>query len=250
MAINMQFLRRNYVNTTTQFTVDSGTDSVSFLFDGTPDRRYLTDGYTSNTTTLMNISLPATLPVSNVLLQGHNLKSFRVFYNGVTASSLLNTTTNSATSTYLAFNTISTNSIQIQMNSAFTSGERYIGELYIGERLVLFPRNPDISDYKPVIKRKQIRHVMPDGGTVLYNIREKFNTRVEWEFINNSFVTTLANIYNDGLPFHFVPFATSTGWDGNAYEVVWPGDFDFNYTVNDKLQGYSGRIILEQTANV
>lgn len=247
---NMEFLTANLLNTTTQAKVDSNTDTVEFLFDGNLKIGYSTEGYSSNTSTILSIEFDSPTIISHVLMQVHNLKDFRVFYDSVTANSLDVTSSNSATSSYISFSSVTVSSIQIQMDQAMTADtEKEINELVIAERQTQFERNPNIKNYKPIIDRTQVRHVMPDGGITLFNVRDKFKTKLKWEFITQSFHDTLKDIYDDGDALVFVPFPTTTAWDGNGYEVVWSKDFDFKHSTNDKQQGFGGNIILEQTAN-
>lgn len=245
-----EFYNQNIINTTTQISVDSGTDTVSFLYDGAPGRKYSTENYNSNTSTILNFSLSAATVISNIMLVNHNLKQFRVFYNGATANSLYSSSTNSNTSTYISFNSITVSSVQVQLDAAITSGEKQIGELFIVEKKFGAIENPDISGFNPILYRKQIKHNMPDGGTVLYNIREKYRVQLKYDYLSYLSYPSIKSLYDDGSPFVFNAFPTTTGWDGNAHEMVWVGPFNFKYSFNEYNSVYEGTMELEQTANV
>jgi len=91
------------------------------LFDGNNDFGYKTDGYNSNTSTIISVEFSSPTVLTHAILQGHNLKQFRLFYNSVTSNSLLTETTNSETSTYLSFSSTTVSSVQLQMDIATSS---------------------------------------------------------------------------------------------------------------------------------
>ena len=244
----MEFLRENQYNTTTSVVVNNNTDGVEFLFDKNPTIQYTTSGYTGSTTASA-ISIVFSVPtvISHAILQNHNIRDWRIYYNSITSNSLNITSGNSASYTYLSFPSITVSSIQFEHISGQSNSERTIGELIFTDRLSQFERNPSINDFTPVIDRKQIIHEMPDGGIVLYNIKNKYRASLSWDFITSSFHSTLFNIYDMAQPVIFIPEPTTTAWNGTANEVVWIGDFDFKHSTNDKNQGYSGKINLRQT---
>lgn len=246
----MEFLSKNLLNTTTMLTVDSGTATMAYLFDRNISLGYSTYGYNSTTATVLSIVFDETTPVSHILLQNHNLKKFSVFYDSTTANSIQAFTTNSQTSNYISFSTISAKSIQIQVEDTIAgSVEKSIGELVISDRELSFTRNPTAKLFKPVIDRTQVRHVMPDGGITLFNIKDKYKAKIGLRYITDSFYDSLLDLYEEANPLYFVPFPTSTGWDGKAYQCVWPGKWDFSYSANVKESGYSGNIVIEETTS-
>lgn len=243
----MEFLSENRLNTTTQAKVDSNTVTAAYAFDRSTSLGYSSNGYNSDTSTIFSVEFAVPVVLSHLLLQNHNLKGFRVFYNSATANSLAVVTGNSATSYYLNFNSVTVSSIQVQMDTTVTGVEKSVGEIVVAERQIQFERNPSIQNWTPTVYRKQIEHEMPDGGTVLFNIQDKYQASLSWEFITQSFRDGLKTVYDAATPLYFLPFPTTTSWDGTAYESVWTGDFDFKHGTNDKTQGYSGSIVLKQT---
>lgn len=245
---HMEFLTVNLLNTTTQITVAAGnTATVQYLFDRNIEQGHETIGFTGNTSTVISITFTNPTVISNVLIQNHNLKQWQAWYNGSPANSLGIISNNSDTSSYLYFASVTVSSVQISLDIATDSGEKSLGELIIANREVAFERNPSVEKWKPTIFRKQIAHEMPDGGAVLFNIKDKYRSALSWDFITTSFRDTLFSIYTDGHPFYFVPFPTTSGWNGDAFESVWVGDFDFKHSSNDTVQGFSGSILLKET---
>ncbi len=245
----MEFLTPNLLNTTTQLKVDSATNLSSYLFDRNLTLGYTSSGYNSTTSTVISIEFSSPTVISHVLLQNHNLRAFRLFYDSATANSLVPTvTTNSATSSYYSFSSVTVSSVQIQMDNTIAgSAEKSIGEFVVGERTVQFERNPSVEKWKPVVFRKQVMHEMPDGGTVLFNIKDKYQAKLSWKFITSSFRDQIFSVYTAADPIYFLPFPTTTAWDGAAYESAWVGNFDFMHSTNDKAQGFTGSILLKET---
>ena len=246
MAGSMEFLSANLINTTSLYAVASGTATAAYLIDRNTNTRYQSSGIPVSTTVQIVVTFPSTLSVSHVLLQGINSKNVFV-YADTTTNILFSSSDNSATTIYSEVSTTSVKVVYVDFNNPFVGTDKYISELSLHTRLLEFERNPSSDDYKPTIFRKQVEHEMPDGGVVLFNVRDKFRVKMSWDYITESFFNDLQDVYATGDPFVFVPFPTTTAWDGKAYPVVWPGQFDFRHTTNDKVQGYSGSITLKET---
>lgn len=249
MAI-MEFLGQNLINTTTLIKVDSASTTTDRLIDRNRINQYETSGYASGTSSIISIEFSASTIISNVLIQSHNLKDFRIFYNSVTANSLGVYSSNSDTSTYVDFASVTVSSVQLQMDDAFTYVEMLVGQFVLANKHFEFERNPSVKNFKPLIDRNQIRHVMADGGIVLHNIKDKYKVEMKFEFVTESFYNSLLELYTTASPVYYIPFPTTSAWDGNAYEMVWSKDFDFKYSTNVRAIGYSGKMILEETPSV
>jgi len=247
----MELLSQNVINTTTLFVLPSTTNLAQYLIDRNRQLQYQTEGYTSDTSCVISVELATPTVISNILIQNHNMKDFRLFYDSVTANSLGIYANNSETSHYLNFNSITVSSIQLQIDTAMTAdSERYIGEFIAAEKQLVFERNPDIKDYDPVIDRIQVKHVMADGGISIHNIRDKFKVKIKSRFITESHYENLNSLYNTALPSYYVPFPNTSAWNGQAYEMVWSGDFNYKYAANVKTIGYSGDMVLEETPSI
>lgn len=252
MAV-MEFLSKNQMETTTSFKVESATNSIDNLIDRNKALQYVTDGYDSNTSTVISYEFGTDLVISNIILQNHNFKQFRIFYNSATAnvfSTDINTSDNSATSNYYDFNSVTVSSIQLQVDVCTETGvEKQIGQFICVEKELEFERNPSARRFKPLIDRIQVKHKMADGGITLHNIKDKYKAKLKLEFITESFHDSLFDLYDAAQPLYFVPFPTTTAWLGIAHEVVWSGDFNFKYAENVKDVGFTGDITIEETTN-
>jgi len=251
--MTMVFNKKNNLNTTTQVAVDAAnTLTVENIFDRDLGTKWTTIGYSTNTSTNLTVSFSSSVVIDRVFLQNHNLKQFRIFYNGATANTFtpaINETTNSATSNYYTFATITVSSVTLQVDLATTADtEKEVGEFYIGQLLLSMERNPPANSYKPIIDRQQVVHKMSNGGVTQFVVANKFKTNLKWNFLSESFTSQLLNLYETATSFYFVPFGTTTSWDGRAYEVAWTNDFDFRHSDNNKDAGYGGSISLEEIA--
>lgn len=250
----MQILRQTFLSTLTMATTSNGTSTLANLFDREVALQWSTENAgTDATAASLRIVFPSTQTVSQILLGGHNLRNFTIHPNTTTATftPAISHTTNSATNHYFSVNTISLSEVVIQMNSTITANEeKKIGELIVSNLLYDFAndRLPTAKNYDPSLFKKQVVHDMSDGGTALFNLASKFKADIKMDFVPTSTMNSLRTIYDLGEAFVFVPFETSTSWNGKWAECVWIGDFDFEeFSGNDKTNGYKGKMKLRQT---
>lgn len=261
---NFEFWDNNLLDTTTMvsLTSDSNTSTVINLFDRYTTRRYSTAGHGTSTSATIRINFDSTQTISRIVLQNHNLKQFRVYYNGVTANVITletgrdtattNYSTNSQTNHLWKFTAVDVTSVSIQMDLAQTADtEKKIGELWISDLNLRMDFNPDVTGYDPLIFNKQIRHEMSDGGVAIYDIRDKWRCKLKLRYKNSSMTTALRAIYNSKTDFCVAPFPTGTSWDGDIYNVVWTGPYDGLRPSGNAVStlGYDHEFTLEETAN-
>ena len=139
--MQMEFLYKNYFNTSTLATVGSGTDSVANMFDRDSDSQYATSGKNNDAVgATIGIVFPSSKNIDRIVLQNINLKSFKIYHssNGANTFTLsttaeTNTTewsTNSTTSLYLVFATTAVSSIWIEATATIVAAqEKKIGDL-------------------------------------------------------------------------------------------------------------------------
>ena len=260
----MEFIKANFLNTTTQVSLSPNTQTsiIPNLYNRDTAYQFYTDGMKNDATTAsITITFDSTTFVSRILLLDHNLKSFTVYYNGATANTFgLSTTgqttvsswiTNSVTSHYLRTTTAACSSITIDMKATQTPNlEKVLGLLVLSDTIYETTFVPNAKDYKPKYKSKQVVHKMSDGGTRLHQIKNKWEMNIKADFVSQTETDALYSIWSMLTPFNFIPFPTSTGWDGIVFESIWEGDFDFfEYSDNASASGFSGSIKLRETPN-
>lgn len=258
----MEFLTQNHINTTSMIAVNSNTTTAENLFNRDPFYQYVSDGMNNDATTAsITITFDATTPVSRIALMDTNVKAFTVFYNGVTAntfpldSSGATTasafTSNTSEAVYMrCANTVMVSSVTIDMKTTQVANqEKLLGELYLGDLLLSLVRNPQARGYKPRVVPKQVVHRMSDGGVRMHQVRKKREEAISFDFVDETERNALEDIYNRVDPFTFVPFGTTTSWNGVLFEAIWDGPFNFyEYSDNAAASGYSGGISLKETA--
>lgn len=265
---NMEFLSQNELNTTTQY-VDfvgyggSTTATIEFLFDRNRLTLYERQAFSGGASFEIIIAFGTTTLLDRVVFRNTNFSNldlsrcqsttvdtgstFSVFHSIASASITLD----SPHDTYIQFSTITATAIRFlfYLGTSLTDGATLqIGEVFIGNQRLEFERNPAIRDYKAGLYRKQVRHEMPDGGIKLFNVKDKFRSELSWDFVTENFKDDLKDVYDDNEAVNFVPFPTTTGWDGSIYEVVISGGFNFNYSDNVRATGWGGDIKIEETA--
>lgn len=252
----MIILKTNFFNTTTAASVTSGTDTVINMIDKKPETQYVTEGFAGDAlSTTVSIDFDSTQTVDKIVLKNINLKDFSIYYNNTTTnifSTDINETTNSATNLYFTFNTVTTiTNITMKMNATIIADqEKKVGGFLISKLFYDFEsdRLPAAKNYTPRVTRRQVKHEMSDGGITLFNLAEKFKTSLKFSFVPTSTELVLKSIYDDNDPVNFLPFETTSSWDGDIFEVNWTGQFDFlKFSDNNKKIGFSGNMVLEET---
>jgi hypothetical protein len=256
----MELIRANYANTTTQFVVNDNTASVSNIL--IPDTRY--QFYSANfandsTTVTMRINFDSTQTVDRILISGHNLKSFTIYYNGATASTFAilngnttvsNYTSNSDTSQYFTVTPVACTSVSIDMKSTIVANQnKYVGWLVLSELLTDFGgRRPSAENYEPINNPKSVRHELSDGGNRIHSIDDKWSVNLAYDYLTQTVRDDLADIYDNKEEMIFQSLGTATGWDGFAFPCVWDGPFSFyRYSTNNSVAGFSGSLTLLET---
>lgn len=256
----MEFLKQNYINTTTQITVNSNTSTASNLFNTDPFYQFYSDSFNNDlTTTTILISFDATTLISRIALIDTNAKEFRLFYNGSTANTFGLTTTGSTTTSYWTGNAdeniylrttpVYVTSVSLDIKKTQTADqEKRVGAMVISDLYSALTLIPNAAGYDPRITPKQIVHTLSDGGTRVHNVRKKWSLDLKLDYIDTTQRTNLKTIYDLQTPFIFCPFGTTTSWDAILFDTVWTGPFDFyQFSDNAASSGFSGGIRLRET---
>jgi hypothetical protein len=257
----MEIIRENYVNTTTQFVVNSNTTTVSNIMN--PDIRfqYASDILNNDlTTATMRINFSETLTVDRIAIVGHNLKDFTVFYDGVTANTFALTATantsttdyvtNSATSHYFRVSPVACTSVSIDMKKTIVADQnKTIGYLVVSEKLTDFDgRVPSSENYRPTLNPQAVVHRLSDGGTRIQTLGDKWTAQLGFDYVTQTTRDELKTIFDAHNEMIFCPFGTTTGWDAVIFPCVWNGPFNFfQHSDNAVAAGFSGNLTLEET---
>lgn len=255
----MEFLTKNYINTSTMLTVNSNTSTAAYVFSSDPYLQYFSDGLNNDATTAsMTITFGSTMPVSRLALLSHNLKSYNLFYNGVTANTfsfsegattVSQFTTNSETSQYFRFSTIMCSSITIDMKTTMVANdEKVMSQIIVSDLYFEMSQIPNSQGYTPNKNAKQVSHELSDGGMRIHKVRDKWEVNIKIDYILPTLRNQIKTVYDLRTSFIYCPFGTTTSWDGILFDAVWPGDFEFyKYSDNAATSGFSGSIRLRET---
>lgn len=255
----MEFLKVNYINTSTQLAVNSNTLTAANIYRRDPFFQYYTDGKNSDVLPMtMTVTFGAPAQLSRLALLDINFKEFRIFYNGATANSFVLTdgstnassyTTNAQTDLYLRFATITVDSITLEATKTITANqEKHIGLLLASDLYFASVRIPASGNYKPRRNPKQVEHTLSDGGTRIHTVRKKWSTTFSLDNIDKTLADNFEALFDLQSAFNFIPFGTSTAWDGLLFEANWPGAFEFyEYSDNASSSGFSGAVRLKET---
>jgi hypothetical protein len=120
--------------------------------------------------------------------------------------------------------------------------------IYIGDIQLNFERIPSSKNYKIKLIPKEVLHTLSNGAKRRQFVDEKWNATIKYKYISSAFRNNLKTTYDLNTTLVFVPFGTSTSWDGILFPCVWPGAFEFyQYSDNAVNAGYSGSIKLWET---
>lgn len=257
--MTIEFIRPNLFNTTTSIVVNSNTDAAQFIFDPDVTFQYSSQGLSQDgTIASVRINFDTTTLVSRIALMNHNLKQYRVFYNGLTANTFAlengdttvsNYSTNSATSQYLRVTQVACTSVSLDMYATQVSNaEKAFGLFVLSQSDLTFPRLPASKGYDLKIDPHDVRHTLSDGGTRLQTIGDKKILKLSYSYLSQTFRDTLRTFYDRHAEFIVCPFGTSTGWDGILFSCVWDGAFEFyKFSDNAVGAGFEGKINLMET---
>ncbi len=255
----MELCSRNFYDTSTQIVVGSNTLTSSYILSRDVRRQYVTEAYNSDLLTAsITIQFDTTQAVDRIVMMGHNVKAMNIFYNGVTANAFALTgptttsqfTGNTAEDLYLPVTAVTyVTSVTFDLKSTMVANsEKAVGYILISAREYTFPRIPAAGDYKPNVKPKENKHEMSDGGSRTHTIAQKWNTKIKYKHLPESDRDALKDVYDEHEPKVFIPFNTTTGWDGILFECNMTGPFDFyTFSENALTSGFTGTIVLEET---
>jgi hypothetical protein len=256
--MNMELCSENMIATTTAVVVNSGTNTVSYLFDRNKTKQYKSSGLNNDNTASSILLNFATQTVDRIVLQNINWKSFKIedTLGNVITLPVGNVTTtaswisNSATTLFIYMTASSRYGFGFYATQTMVANEeKKCGEIWILRQETQFEKNPSASQYKSAITNKQVEHEMADGGTSIINFSTKFKADIDLTFVTDTFKTDLKEAF-DNQPFVFIPFPTSSSSFGDQiYEVNWVGDWDFETPQKDYYieYGWKGTIRLRET---
>lgn len=254
----MEFWKANYFDTTSSMTITAGSTG----YDTSTSRNHMLPDLLKQLHITANqfsftIKFNQTLTISRLALAEHNLKNFRLYYDGVTANTFAltaaagttvsNWDSNSATAHYLACTPVACTSVSMDINSCTTGLTRALGYFAASDLLMSFDKIPDSTGFD--LKRNFIgaNHRLSDGSSRAQEFGQKWEANIRLSHISSSFRNSLYDVFALHDDFIFVPFGTGTTWDSIIFPCNWVGAFGFHQVAdNAKASGYSGVVRLKE----
>ncbi len=147
-ANNVDLLNNNVSITITDAVATStGSTIVDFMRNRSLDSAWITTDSTDAAGTQIDVSLGDARDISDILILGHNLKSFTLStFNGVTYDQQFTTTTETEDVTYIQFTEVSTTAIRIVVNGTQTADDdKFIKRLIVTKLFGQFNGFPKIQ---------------------------------------------------------------------------------------------------------
>ena len=231
MGENIKFLSYNLITGSSTLAPTSGTATKANMLDRDAATQWVsvgegTDGGTAGVTW----TPAASTNIDRFFLKNHNLKKYKLYYNGGTANTFspdVNETVNTGTNSYYEFTAQAVTSVTLEMEDTIVADEeKSIGALYFGTQKFEVENNPE--DYSPILKKKGYDLEMADGGSKSIWVGQKFKATLGFELVSTTEIANFKTLYDDHRNFYFMPtpVTTGTGWDGDAWLCNWVGDYD------------------------
>jgi hypothetical protein len=256
----MELLKPNYIDTVTSIIVNNNSSTVENILNPDLTYQFVSSGMNDDTTTTtMRIAFSETTLVSRIAIAGINLKKFNLYYDAATANTFALTSTgatitsrwitNSESAMYLQCTGVYCTSVSLDMYSTqVANSEKAIGYFVLSTERLNFTRIPAAKNYTPLRNAKEVIHSLSDGRTRIQTVSDMWSFDIKLEYIDETMRNSLRTIYDLHAPHIFVPFGTTTAWDGIISPVVWQSPFTF-YKVSDNAvsAGFEGSMKLMET---
>jgi hypothetical protein len=258
--MGFKFYTPNLIETTTALEVLTGdpyatdtaiTDFTS-LIDRDPTTQFNWTAGAATNASCLQATLSGVVASAVILQNKGNIQNFTIRINSATVAPLNHDTSvsdflgDTSTNFLLEFATETVNTVELLMNNAPSYN---LGQLILANLELELPHNPSFANYKPILTGNKISKTMADGGTTNYNLKEKFSADIDLNLVDASTASDLYALYATQAAHLFVPFETITAWDGDAYEVLFCGNWELKqFAVNDLSQPYfKGGLMIKET---
>lgn len=254
----MEFLNKNFLDTTSMIAVNSNTTGAANILTRNIEKQHISTDFADDLTVSTYLfTFDDTMTVNRIALMGMNWKKFTVYHDGATAStfsatggatSVTDYVSNSETSIFIKTADTACKTVSIDVYSTqVADSEKAIGYVLISSQLLDFEKIPPAGGYKPLIESEEIAHVMSDGGVRLQIKDRKMSAQIKLKYVSESFRNSLRTVHRAKNDFVFAAFPKDADWDEILFPCIWQGDFDFHkYSDNADATGFEGMIKLRE----
>jgi len=251
-----KFLTKNLI-THTDYISDGGSSSATNrhkLIDRNQDVIYSTIGDT--VPAVITWTPPAGTTINRIFIQNHNWDAFTITYNGGSnfSTPISVSTGNTWKYHYFEFTSVEITTVEFNITSAMSGTIGTAAQIYCG--LEIFEMEATASgEFDPIPDPSQKLIKISDGTTFKAFIKKNLGYEYRLIGVSTSEKANYSTLYdyNRFSSFVHIPEAsiTSGEWNGIANHYHWINGFDFeSYTNRNGVDGYNGRLVLEQSGGV
>lgn len=207
MGNNVKFYSENYINANSTFSFTSAESSLATrLYDNTRTPTLISQTSDDSTPEVFEITFDDIRAIDTIFIDNHNIKSGAIkYWDGATYqdfSTPIAWTNNAATTNIFSFTLVSTNKIQLTMNTAIVANaQKYVGELRAMTLLCELTDNPS-SVPELAFYKKQVLNETATGGNVQTIFGKKFKCTLGFDNANNTDITLLETLSDRASSFY------------------------------------------------
>jgi hypothetical protein len=262
---NFKAFYKNYlVQYGQSIAVSSGSTTAANMYDFDRSTRWLSSGSSDVIQESIVISFDSAQTINRICLLNTNFKKFTIKYDNAGWQNFTNVyskktdnspvtgisiTTNSDIARYFEFDSVTTSSIQILIDTTITANaEKYLYELYIGYEIGTFISDlaATPNDYKPMASYKRAQYLeKSNGGLIKIERANKYQAKVNLKQIWDAADIVILQTMFDYGEFAIYPcgaydqYTTERGWRiQDLYHVLIKGDEESEFDIGrDKNLG-------------
>lgn len=242
-----KFYTRNYIDDDCDITSSHGSDFLSYLFDRDKDSQYVTDGAGDDATevtltVVFNVGgVETEREIDSIILIGHNLKNPSIEqWDGSAWQALDSESALTSSVTVFSFDAVTTSRIRIIVTETQVADEeKEIGEFIACKSQAAI--DSDLVSYQPGSRQMATDVRLADGSIHRTYVRhsvnrtEKYEARVQFQFLNRAKLELLRALKESGEAFLFYPESTAN--PDEIYLVHWFGAFSWKFASEYKDAG-------------
>lgn len=209
MANNVKFYNSNQIDSIATFTFTTANSALSsYLYDNDRTTKLPSIGSNDATTETYLIEFSTSKTFDAVHIDNHNIKSGDVMYwNGfayVDFSTAATWSSNSASSTFFSFNSVSTTKLRIRMNTTIiANAQKYIGEIRAFAIIGTVSANP--TEASPEFIERSVQNQGAVGGNIYILFGKKYHVIMRFNDAPIADVLLFLSLKELGKSFYVYP---------------------------------------------
>lgn len=242
---NIKFFSDNKINEDCSITCTSAnTVFLPYLYDNKRTTRLTSISSNDATPEVWTITFNGAISFDRIFIDNHNIKSGTLqYWNGSTYvdfSSAIAWSANSSSTNYYEFNSVTTTSIRLTMNTTITTNdEKRVGSLLVLTEIGTLQDNPVSMPINFIDRKSESENV--EGGSILTLFGRKFYTEMELSDAGATDMSLILTLKDYATPFYVFPCGGTAQLEvgfrlQDIYLVNFVGDLD-DITLNGDVYG-------------